>query len=105
MALLSEEVLEEGRALIRAKNLDGFINWIEENGIRIDREVVRETYEKCFKYNDTAMALMMFEAVFPKINPRAQAVGTFIAQGCMLFVLLGLMGGIAYLFDTCLGGG
>jgi hypothetical protein len=103
MSQLSEEVLDEGRALIRAKDLDGFIAWIGKNKIDIDTEVVKQTYGMCFRFDDTEKALRLFEQVFPGIDPTAQAIGTFIKQGCALFVLLGLIGGFLYLFRSCTG--
>jgi hypothetical protein len=97
MAKLSAEVLEEGRALIRQKNLDGFLAWVDRQRVAIDMEVVRDAYEKCFEYDDVDKALRLFEAIFPKADPAADLLLGFSRLALRILLVLGVIGGLIYL--------
>lgn len=99
MSKLSDEVLDEGRGFIIRKDLDGFIRWIEKNRIEIDTDMVRKTYRRCFAADDLPRALRIFDKVFPNIDPEAQRAAGWIRFGCLLFVALGLLGGVMFLIQ------
>ncbi|MHA2066224.1 MAG: hypothetical protein ACXABY_17770 [Candidatus Thorarchaeota archaeon] len=106
MAKLTEVALEEGRDFIRAKNLDGFMKWIDNNNIVISRVVVKDTYSRLFKLGDTEKALKMFEKVFPGMDPTADIVGGLahigFKVGCAVLLGLGALGGLVYLIKVIL---
>jgi hypothetical protein len=97
MAKLSEDFLDEGRALIRAKDLDGFMEWVSRSKVIIDHDVVRSMYHKCFLMNDTEKTLKIFEAVFPGQNPQLDLAVGLTKLGCLALFVLGAIGGVAFL--------
>jgi hypothetical protein len=110
MAKLSESVMETGRSHIRAMDLDAFMRWVDATEVRIDKGVVRETMEKCFRYKDTEKALRMFEAGFANADPdedkRNEKLGRRIGWGCLAIgalLLIGAIGGAVYLVSAIAG--
>lgn len=100
---LSAEVLDEGRALIRASDLDGYMAWVGKHAPLMTPKFVRDTYEKIFKYGDTEKGLRLFEHVFPNYDPGAEMRIVFIRLGMKLLTFLGLVGGVVYLVRSCTG--
>lgn len=100
MAKLREDFLEEGRDLIRAQDLDGVMAWVTRSKVMINHDVVRSIMAKCFTYGDTEKALKMFDAGFKDADPVADRIAAIGRFGCVVFVFLGLLGGVVYLFQS-----
>jgi hypothetical protein len=98
---LSDEVLDEGRTHIRARNLDGLKAWVEKHAYSISAEEVAKTYKLLFMAKDTTRALKLFDKVFTDLDPVLDVLGARIktAVSCVSVCLIGLgcVGGIAYL--------
>jgi len=103
MAKLSPEILEEGRELIRAYDLEGFLGWVRTHSPLMNQDLIRSTYEKVFRAQDSEKGLKLFDAVFPNLDPGAERTGIFVRIGCLLFIGLGLLGGIVYLVRSVFG--
>jgi len=71
MVKLNEQTLEQARELIRAKDLDGVMAWVAASGVDIDNDLLRSTFDKCFRDDDTYKALKMFQAGFAEGEPLA----------------------------------
>lgn len=101
MAKLSEEVLEEGRNHIRRLDSFGFNKWMIHNvpTYCINHDVVMSTYNKLFASGDIAKGLKMFEAI-AGIDPAKELRKKFVGCGCVVFVGLGILGGVVYLFRS-----
>lgn len=98
MARLSEETLNEGRALIRTHDLDGLVAWVKRTRVLIDVEVTRKTFERLFRAGNTERALKLFDVAFLTADP-AREWAIFGAKiAFTLFVILGLLGGVVSLF-------
>ena len=100
---LSSEVLEQGRDRIRNADLDGLMLWVKTHAPLMDDNVVRNTFEKVFKWNDVEKALRMFDAGFVDYDPSKDLKSIFIKLGVVLLLLLGALGGVVYLFRSCTG--
>lgn len=98
MARLTEAMLNEGREAVRRQDLDGLEAWIKRTRVMIDIEVAKNTFRKCFLTGNPARALKMFDAAFTEADPVVDRVVLFGKLPLMLFVALGLLGGITYLF-------
>ena len=103
MAKLSAEVLERGRDRIRAGDLNGFMAWVQEHGPVINLSVVRDTYTKVFKANDTEKGLKLFDGVFPHADRARDYREAILKLGVLFVVLLGSLGGVIYLVQSCQG--
>ena len=103
MAKLSEDVLNKGRNYLLAQDLDGFEIWMKKNNIIIDEKIVLDTFEKCFLADDTKRAVKYFDAVFPDIDPRKDAIRALIILGAILLALIGIIGGLIFVVTKLLG--
>lgn len=103
MAKLSDEILEQGRERIRAQDLEGFMSWVQKHAPNINAVTVKDTYSTIFKAQNTEKGLKLFEAVFPEVDPEKDARVTLLALGILVLVLLGSLGGVVYLFQSCSG--
>ena len=100
---LSSEVLEQGRDRIRKSDLDGLMLWVKTHAPLMDESLVRNTFEKAFKWKDAEKALRMFDAGFVDYDPSKDLKSIFIKLGVVLLLLLGALGGVVYLFRSCTG--
>lgn len=98
MARLTEETLNEGRAFVRQRDLDGLVAWIERTRVIIDIEVVKTTFEALFRASNTERALKVFNAAFLTADPVMDRVRGYVGLAVLIFVALGLAGGVMYLF-------
>jgi hypothetical protein len=99
MAKLSYKALEDGRALVREHDLDGLVAWIERTRVIIDIEVVKTTFGRVFKAGNTETALRLFNAAFMTADPVMDRVRGYVGLAVLIFVALGLAGGVMYLFN------
>lgn len=103
MAKLTPEVLERGRELIRQKDLEGFMAWVNlETRGAITVKYVEDTYRTIFKADDVQKGLFLFEKVFPSMDPEADRLKSYLKLGCFLFMLVGSIGGIVALVKVFL---
>ena len=100
MAKLTDAFLDEGRALIAAKDLGGFTDWLKRSKVLIDHDVVLNTFHKCFIADDPVKALKMFDAVFPDQNPQLDLAVGLTKLGCAVLFVLGAIGGVVFLVHT-----
>jgi len=64
MAKLSEEMLEEGRDYLHAKDMGGFMKWVDRSRIMIKKDVLHDTLKRCIDSDDIDKAIKMFDAGF-----------------------------------------
>ena len=102
MAKLSDEVLEEGRALVEAKDLAGFKLWCEKHAYTVTWSELEKTYTPLFKYDQMDMALKLYDKFFPELDNAKHVRGGLIRLGCFVFIGLGALGGIVYLVSVVL---
>lgn len=98
---LPTDVLDEGRALILASDLDGLVAWVGKHAPLMTQKFVRDTYEKVFRFGDTEKGLRLFDAVFPDYDPAVEMRRALLHVGMKLLTLLGIIGGVVYLFRSC----
>ena len=103
MAKLSKETLDAGRELIRNKNLDGFMAWLDDNNIVISRAVTRNTYSRLFLADATDRALKMFDEIFPAMNPTIDIAGELGKLALKGLGIAASIGGLLYLIRKMTG--
>ena len=104
MAKITKEDIEVAHKLIRAKDLDGLCNWIDLYKVRINKAEFREIFRKSFLMNDDNRAIKLFDAAkFEGTDPEVEnlVIKGIGYAGCsiLLIILLGCLGGVAYLFS------
>jgi len=111
MAKLSAAALETGRNHIRAKDLDGFIRWVDAVDVPINQDIVRSTFEQCFAADRVDAALKIFEAGWGEAKvsdlsirgqSRARLAGKSIGFGCLVLCVcfvVGAIGGAVYVIQ------
>lgn len=103
MAKFTEEQLEEARGYIREMKWDMLELWMDEHKVVIDRDLVMTTMKKCMLANDEVKAMKMFNAGFADMDPAVDRltgkIRLYGGCGCLIFVALGILGGIVYLFN------
>jgi hypothetical protein len=103
MAKFTEEQLEEARGYIREMKWDMLELWMDEHKVVIDRKVAMDMFKKCMRAKDEEKAMKMFNAGFADMDPAVDRLAGKIrfygGCGCLIFVCLGILGGIVYLFN------
>lgn len=100
---LSEEVLDEGRTIIRAMDLEGLMAWSEKHVPTLTAKTrgdIEKTFGLMFKARDPDRALKLFDSYFSSVDPARDVRQGLMRLGCLVFVALGLLGGIVYLVQT-----
>lgn len=101
MAELTEQQLEEGRNYIRNWELEKLDLWMNKHKVVIDTDLVIRTMKKCQMVNDVEKAIKMFDAAFvgmdPAIDRLAGQIRVGLVLGSTLLIVLGCLGGIAFL--------
>jgi len=100
---LTDEVLDEGRALIAAADLAGLMAWVRRHAPLMRAHVVRDTYRMIFQYGDVAKGLQLFNKVFPGYDPQAHARRLMFQVAALAVLFFGALGGVVYLFRACTG--
>lgn len=96
MAKLTEEQLDEGRALAASGDLENFNKWLSKNKVHVNREVVAAYINKG-RLNNRMFNAVFANRDFTKERYMDAAVGiAVIVVG--LALVLGILGGIKYLF-------
>jgi hypothetical protein len=98
MAKLSKKVLDEGRQLLPARDLDGFSEWVRRSRVLVNIDLVRRTFATCFRAGDSQKALRIFDATFPELDPVTDRVMLVAKITVGIVVVLGLLGGVVFLF-------
>ncbi len=103
MSHLSKEVLDQGRTLIREGDFDNFCVWVERHvPTTMNRHEIRSAFAGLFMV-DVNRALTAFDMFFPQINIKLAMARVFFRQGCFVFVVLGLLGGVLSLLRMLFG--
>lgn len=97
MAKLSEEVLDEGRDLVRAKDLEGFKVWCGKHAYTVPWAVLEKDFSMLLRHDQVDMAVRLFDKFFPKVDPTSDVALGLMKLGCIGFVALGVIGGVLYL--------
>jgi hypothetical protein len=97
MAKLTPEVLDAGRILVRAKDMDGFKVWCERHAFTVSWSEIEKSFGPLFKADQVDMALKLFDKFFPSVDTARDVRQGLGRLGCVLFVALGALGGIVYL--------
>lgn len=100
MARLSEEVLAEGRALVRAKDMEGLKLWCETHAYTVTWSEIERSFAPLFKYNHLQMALKLFDKFFPDLDNAKNVRRGLARLGCLIFLGLGALGGVVYLISV-----
>jgi len=95
---LSEEVLEEGRALVEAKDMAEFKVWCGKHAYTVTWSELERSYTPLFKYDQVDMALKLYDKFFPELDNAKHVRGGLMRLGCVIFIALGVLGGVVYLF-------
>lgn len=98
MARLSEETLEQGRNYIRRSDLEGFIKWSEGTGVIQNHKIVQRQIETLIRIGSNDRAVALFEATYPRLDPVVDLIKSVLILFVMGIIVLGLTGGIKYLF-------
>lgn len=97
---LSEEMLDEGRAKVTAMDLEGLMTWVKQHVPTVDASEVEKTFRMLLTTRNPDRALKLFDKYFPKVDPARDIRRGFVRLGCLVFVGLGVLGGIIYLVQT-----
>ncbi len=101
MAKLSEEVLEQGRECVRQQNLDGLTTWLDTHAAgSVNRNVFLNTFRSVFTVGDVPKGLKFFNATFEEYDRTVDLAIFWVKAGCVIFVLVGALGGFVYLLRT-----
>ena len=94
--------LNEGRALVRAADLDGFMAWHESIPVyhRPDSDLVREKLGAWME-RDTDAALRIFDAVYAKASLTSDVLLPLLKAARILLIAAGALGGVVYLAQSC----
>ena len=111
MAKLTDEALAEGRARIAESDLEGLMEWVRTNAPGVFTEdslfQMERTYRLTLMVPDLPRALKLFNRTFEEMDPQAEVAAGKLAAvtkaGCLVFVGLGLLGGVVYLVRSLLG--
>jgi hypothetical protein len=111
MAKLTDEALSEGRRWVSQCNVGRLMGWIRENADGVFTEETLQSMEKtyglCFRAGDSSRALKLFNKTFEGMDPQAEVAAKKVKLwggcGCALFMGLGLLGGVVYLFRSLFG--
>src|SRR3989304_2173487 len=95
--MLTKEILDEGRAFVKAKDLDGLMGWINKNTFSYDKSLIRKTFGTLFNTDNVERAVRLFDVTFEDHRPGVLKAAILLRIGCLLFVALGILGGIVYL--------
>ena len=95
---MKPETIEQGRALCRAKDLDGLMLWLKRSVLTLDQKLALDTFAKCFLCNDVEKALKML-ATTDDYNVVAELGSGLLRLAVFALVVLGLLGGVAALFN------
>lgn len=100
MAKLSDESLNEGRRLALQGDRAGFQAWVERNGLS-DYNGVQKVTDMLMRASkvDPIGTRRLFDKTFGEVDPDAARAASWITFGCVLFVALGLLGGVLFLID------
>lgn len=90
MAKLSDDVLDAGRKHLRDGDLEGFMSWVASVPIPIDHADVRRYMGRCLESGDTARALRLFDAVWPKCDPVVDGLRALARWAMVLFAVVGM---------------
>lgn len=96
---MTPETITQGRNLCLAKDLDGLMAWLRRNVPTLDQKMARSTFSACFRANDTEKALKIL-AVFDDYDVVKEAGGILLTWVVLALVVLGLLGGVVYLFKA-----
>ena len=97
---ITDEELEEGRALVRGRNTDALFAWVDKKRVVLDKELLRRTMLNVIAANPDR-AIKLFDAVFVGMDPdfdrRVLKIRLGVRFAVALVVLLGCLGGVIYL--------
>jgi hypothetical protein len=96
---LTAETITQGRNPCRAHDLDGLMKWFGKNVPMTDQDMIRRTFELCFRVKDTAKALKIL-AAFDNYD-KAKEVRCVLLVCCVIVVVIVcLFGGAFALFKA-----
>lgn len=108
MSVLSDEVLAIGREYAAVGDIDGLMRWVSDNAAAFYSEgELRKTFSMPILVGDAPRAVKLFDKLFIGYDPEAERAkrrrvvrGSF---GCFALILLGVLGGVAYLVMLIVG--
>jgi len=93
---LGREMLKGAFDAHSGEQLEWFYHWLLVN-VLVNVPAVRNTMDRCFRANDTARALRLYDAMMQGYSPRRQMAVTLIAVAWAVILVLGAIGGAVYL--------
>ena len=103
MSKLSEDVLEKGREVVRKGDLDGLMMWQKAYAPLINGEFVLKTFGVLFRVENTDRALKLFDDVFAGYDQAKELRAILLKFVTLIMLVLGIVGGLIYLFQSCVG--
>jgi len=104
VAKLSDAVLDEGRALLRAGDLDAFEAWVKKHAPTLDEETVMATMNKMVgKFDRSDVAIRLFDEFFENYDAYDDVNQAGKRACCLVFVAAGALGGVVYLLRALWG--
>lgn len=103
MATLPEEVLAKGRDLIKSKDIEGLKAWLIEHKVPINHDMVINSMSRILAIDDVNKALKLFK-VIEEIDIDVERLKKIIINTCLLLIILGILGGIAFMVKSAFWG-